>query len=44
MFTPATTSTSTPQLNVADIVNNLVSSINANISYVAQGIGNIIHM
>jgi hypothetical protein len=42
--TPATTSTSTPQLNVADIVNNLVSSINANISYVAQGIGNIIYV
>jgi hypothetical protein len=42
--TPVTTSSSTPQLNVADIVNNLVSSINANISYVAQGIGNIIYV
>jgi hypothetical protein len=42
--TPVTTSTTTPQLNVADIVNNLVSSINANISYVAQGIGNIIYV
>jgi hypothetical protein len=42
--TPVTTSSSTPQLNVADIVDNLVSSINANISYVAQGIGNIIYV
>jgi hypothetical protein len=42
--TPVTTTGTTPQLNVADIVNNLVSSINANISYVAQGIGNIIYV
>jgi hypothetical protein len=38
--TPATGS----QLNVADIVNNLVNSINANANYVAQGIGNIIYV
>jgi hypothetical protein len=38
--TPATGS----QLNVADIVNNLVTSINANANYVAQGIGNIIYV
>jgi hypothetical protein len=38
--TPATGS----QLNVADIVNNLVTSINANVNYVAQGIGNIIYV
>ena len=42
--TPVTTSTSTPQLNVADIVNGLVSSINANVAYIAQGIGNIIYI
>jgi hypothetical protein len=42
--TPVTTSTTTPQLNVDDIVSNLVSSINANVAYVAQGIGNIIHI
>jgi hypothetical protein len=39
-----THTTGSSQLNVADIVNNLVSSINANISYVAQGIGNIIYV
>jgi hypothetical protein len=38
--TPATGS----QLNVANIVTNLVTSINANVNYVAQGIGNIIHV
>jgi hypothetical protein len=38
--TPATGS----QLNVADIVNNLVNSINANANYVAYGIGNIIYV
>lgn len=42
--TPVTTSTTTPQLNVADIINNLVGSINANANYTAQGIGNIIHV
>jgi hypothetical protein len=42
--TPVTTSSSTPQLNVADIVNGLVSSINANVAYIAQGIGNIIYI
>jgi hypothetical protein len=42
--TPVTTSSSTPQLNVADIVDGLVSSINANANYVAQGIGNIIYV
>jgi hypothetical protein len=42
--TPVTTSSTTPQLNVKDIVSNLVSSINADANYVAQGIGNIIHI
>jgi hypothetical protein len=42
--TPVTTSSSTPQLNVADIVDGLVSLINANVAYVAQGIGNIIYI
>jgi hypothetical protein len=42
--TPVTTSTSTPQLNVNDIVNNLVASINANINLVASGVGNIIYI
>jgi hypothetical protein len=42
--TPVTTSTTTPQLNVDDIVSNLVSAINLNVNYVAQGIGNIIHI
>jgi hypothetical protein len=42
--TPVTTSTTTPQLNVDDIVDGLVSSINANVAYVAQGIGNIIYI
>jgi hypothetical protein len=42
--TPVTTSTTTPQLNVDDIVSNLVSTINLNANYVAQGIGNIIHI
>jgi hypothetical protein len=42
--TPVTTSSSTPQLNVADIVDGLVSAINANVAYIAQGIGNIIHI
>jgi hypothetical protein len=44
-FSYTTTHTSgSSHLNVADIVNNLVSSINADISYVAQGIGNIIYV
>lgn len=42
--TPVTTSTTTPQLNVADIVDGLVSAINANVAYIAQGIGNIIYI
>ena len=42
--TPVTTSTTTPQLNVADIVTNLVNIINANANYIAQGIGNIIYV
>jgi hypothetical protein len=42
--TPVTTSSSTPQLNVADIVDGLVSAINANVAYIAQGIGNIIYI
>jgi hypothetical protein len=42
--TPVTTSSSTPQLNVTDIVDGLVSLINANVAYVAQGIGNIIYI
>jgi hypothetical protein len=42
--TPVTTTGTTPQLNVADIVDGLVSLINANVAYVAQGIGNIIYV
>ena len=43
-FTYATPTTSTTQLNVADIVNNLAASINANANWVATGIGNTIHI
>jgi hypothetical protein len=43
-FSYATPTTSTTQLNVADIVNNLVSSINANVNWVASGIGNNIYV
>jgi hypothetical protein len=43
-FSYATTTTSTTQLNVADIVTNLVSSINGNANWVAQGIGNTIQI
>ena len=43
-FTYATPTTSTTQLNVADIVSNLVTSINANPTWVATGIGNVIHV
>jgi hypothetical protein len=42
--TPVTTTGTTPQLNVADIVDGLVSAINANVAYIAQGIGNIIYI
>lgn len=42
--TPATTSTTTPQLNVADIVDNLVSSINGNANWVSVGVGNIVYV
>jgi hypothetical protein len=43
-FSYATPTTSTTQLNVADIVNGLVSSINANPAWVATGIGNTIYI
>jgi hypothetical protein len=42
--TPLTTSPPQAQLNVADIVSNLVSSINANANWIAQGIGNTIYV
>ena len=42
--TPATTATTTPQLNVSDIVGNLVAAINANVDFVATGVGNNIHI
>jgi hypothetical protein len=43
-FVYATTTTATNQLNVADIVTNLVNSINGNPLYVATGLGNHIHI
>lgn len=43
-FTYATPTTSTTQLNVADIVNSLTASINGNVNWVATGIGNTIHV
>lgn len=43
-FSYATPTTSTTQLNVADIVNSLVASINGNANWVASGIGNIIYV
>jgi len=43
-FSYATPTTSTTQLNVGDIVGNLVASINANPSWIAQGIGNTIYV
>ncbi len=42
--TPLTTSPPQAQLNVNDIVGNLVASINANPSWIAQGIGNTIYV
>jgi hypothetical protein len=42
--TPVTTSTTTPQLNVSDIVSNLVAAINVNPDFVATGVGNNIHI
>jgi hypothetical protein len=43
-FTYATPTTSTTQLNIDDIITNLVNSINANPTWVAQGVGNVIHV
>ena len=43
-FAYATPTTSTVQLNVADIVTSLVNLINANANYVASGVGNIIYV
>ena len=43
-FTYTTPATSATQLNIADIVNNLVSTITANVNWVAGAIGNIIYV
>ena len=43
-FTYTTPATSATQLNIADIVNNLVSTITANANWVASAIGNIIYI
>ena len=43
-FTYTTPATSATQLNIADIVNNLVSTINANPALLASAIGNIIYI
>ena len=43
-FTYTTPATSATQLNIADIVNNLVSTITANVNWVASAIGNIIYI
>jgi hypothetical protein len=43
-FAYATPTTSTNQLNVSDIVNNLTNSINANANYVATALGNYIYI
>ena len=43
-FTYTTPATSATQLNIADIVNNLVTSINANVNWVATSTGNIIYV
>lgn len=43
-FNYATPTTSTTQLNIGDIVSQLVSTINANPSYIATAIGNSIHI
>ena len=42
--TPLTTTPPQAQLNIADIVNNLVSTINANANWIATSIGNIIYI
>ena len=42
--TPQTTAPPQAQLNVDDIITNLVSAINGNANYVAQGVGNVIHI
>ena len=43
-FTYTTPATSATQLNIADIVSNLVSTINANVNWVTSAIGNIIYI
>jgi hypothetical protein len=43
-FSYATTVTAGAQLNVKDIIDNLVSTINANTDWVATGIANTIHI
>ena len=43
-FTYTTPATSATQLNIADIVNNLVSTITANVNWIASAIGNIIYI
>jgi len=43
-FSYTTPSTSATQLNIADIVNNIVNTINVNTSWVATAIGNIVHI
>ena len=43
-FSYATTVTAGAQLNVKDIIDNLVSTINADVNWVATGIGNTIHI
>ena len=43
-FTYTTPATSATQLNIADIVNNLVSTINADVNWISSAIGNIIYV
>lgn len=43
-FTYSTPTTSTTQLNIKDIVDGLVTTINGNANWVATGIGNSIHI
>ena len=43
-FSYTSPATSATQLNVGDIVNDLVTDINANVNWVASGIGNIIYI
>lgn len=43
-FTYATPTTSTVQLNIADIVNGLAANINGNANWVAVAVGNSIHI